>query len=251
MGEYSILHLPGVDSTNAYAARNIRHLPDRQVISADLQTKGIGRLGRNWFSGSPGNVYASIVLKPRAVPGQDFPLANISQFLALCTCEAFDSYQVRAVLKWPNDIMVMDRKIAGILGQSFFAGPALEGLVLGIGVNLNLTPEDLDKTGQPATALNLLTDGPIDRDSFLALLLDLFFTGYEDFISRGFDSIRKAYSARCPFLGQEIRVRLPERDLSGRALRIDLDGCLVIEDSRGKEMRLNAGDVVAPGDPRD
>lgn len=252
MDEYSVLHLPEIDSTNAYAARNFHQLPDRQVISADLQTRGKGRLGRRWFSGSPGNVYASIVLKPRIAGEAEFPLANISQYLALCICETFDAYKVAATLKWPNDIMVMDRKIAGILGQSFFRGSSLEGLVIGAGINLNLSPEDLLKTGQPAASLNRLTGSRVDRDRFLKILLNHFFEGYGDFIFRGFGSIRDSYSERCSFLGREISVRLPENDISGKALRIGGDGCLVIMDSHKKmETRLNAGDVVSSSDSRD
>lgn len=247
MSGYTLLYLPEVDSTNEYALRNLRFLADRQVIAAGIQTKGRGRLNRNWISDVPKNVYASIILKPRDSWIFGITPANISQYMALCICELLESYQVCASLKWPNDILVERKKIAGILGQAFFNGSRMESFILGTGINLNLSEKDLMNINQPASALNLLTGRPINRNQFLGRLLNRFFNGYDEFVGQGFPSIIEAYEQRSLFLGELIKVLLPDGEVEGRAAGFEKNGCLIIERPGGGKAIIAAGDVVSSG----
>jgi len=147
---------------------NLSNLPDKQVIVAGKQTHGRGRFDRKWISDKEGNVYLSIVLK-------NTPLTNLTPFMAEAVCKVLENYDVKAIIKEPNDVMVDGKKIAGILSQSSTRGNILNGMVIGAGVNLNLNEDDLEKIDQPATSLNLLIGKSIDRDVFIEKLLNEFF----------------------------------------------------------------------------
>jgi len=243
MPEFTKTHLQTVSSTSEYALENLDSLPDRHIVVADTQTKGKGRLDRSWFSSIPKNLFASLVLKPANCDDGNLPLTGLSQYLSLCACEVIDVYLISAEVKWPNDILVGGRKIGGILGQTAFKGHRLTGIVLGIGLNLNMEEKDLEKINQPATSLNLLTGLAIEPQSFLEQLADRFFAGYPDFLAGGFPSIRGKYISRCPLMGSFIRVLLPDREIIGQAEGFTDNGFLVIKDESGLKQVVTAGDV--------
>ena len=236
-----ILFFDTIDSTNTYAAENIDKLKNRQVVAADLQTAGKGRLERKWISAPGGNIYASVVLKP--FDYTDPPLINLSQYAALVVSDVFLEYGVTVTLKWPNDVMAEDRKIAGILGETVYRGSCFRGYILGLGVNLNMKPEDLSLVDQPAISLNMLLGAAIDRDAFLDSFLRVFFQGYESFMKLGFISIRTKYLSRSPYIGRRITVsRLPPPPQTGTAEDIDDQGRLIVGTPKGKKV-VNLGDV--------
>jgi BirA family biotin operon repressor/biotin-[acetyl-CoA-carboxylase] ligase len=224
--------------------QNLASFPDRQIIASEIQTRGQGRMNRNWVSDIPGNIYITIILKPDCPSVSEGPLVNISQYMSVCICELIESLGIKPSLKWPNDILVEGKKIGGILCQTSILGKRLAGFALGTGINLNMRRKDLLRIDQPAISLNLLTGSPVDRDRFLENLAEIFFTGYDQFMELGFPSIIEPYQKRSPYLGSRIRARLPGGDVSGIALRITENGCLLIETSEGKESILNAGDIM-------
>ena len=231
-------------STNEFAMQHLASFPDRHIIASEIQTSGRGRLDRKWVSDIPGNICITIILKPECPAVSESPLANISQYMALCICRLIEGMGVQPSLKWPNDILVDGKKIGGILCQTSILSNRLAGFALGTGINLNMSREDLLRIDQPATSLNLLTGSPVDRDLFLDQLAEMFFKGYDQFMELGFSSIIEPYQKRSPYLGSRITARLPGGNVAGIALRITENGCLVIETSEGKEMILNAGDVL-------
>jgi BirA family biotin operon repressor/biotin-[acetyl-CoA-carboxylase] ligase len=240
-GSHSILQLRQVDSTNRYALANLRDLSDRQVIIADRQTGGYGRLGRSWMSRIPDNLFMSIVLKPHHARDMS-SLPGITQYMSITLCTILSSHGLEPGIKWPNDVLVNERKIAGILGEGSFRGDAFMGYVLGTGVNLNMRPEDLDSIDQPATALNLLLGHAVDRDGFLNELLERFFFELSDFLREGFPRILKRYSERSTVLGREIVVTSQAGRCTGKARRFDETGALIVETGEGA-VRLCEGDV--------
>lgn len=132
------VHFESLDSTNEYVLRNVEVLPDRSVVTADTQTAGKGRLGRSWAS-PPGGLYASLLLKPAPRVG-DARAAGL--LVADLVCEILEKQGVKPVVKWPNDVLIGDRKLAGVLAESHF--PAVHGeswLILGFGVNLSVVPD--------------------------------------------------------------------------------------------------------------
>jgi BirA family biotin operon repressor/biotin-[acetyl-CoA-carboxylase] ligase len=241
---YRIIRLDQVDSTNTYARNHLATLADEAVVVAEMQTEGRGRGRRVWISKRPGNLYVSLVLKPAGPLLRGHPLANLSQLLAVVVCDELESYQVTAMIKWPNDILVEGRKMAGILAEAVTSGAELVGLVLGLGLNLNLQPDDLHQIDQPATSLNLLTGNPIRSDQFLKSLLDRFFAGYPQVLANGFGAIRADYVAHCAFLNQPVTINTPDGSLTGRAMDITEEGELELLLPQGQIRRLSLGEIM-------
>jgi BirA family biotin operon repressor/biotin-[acetyl-CoA-carboxylase] ligase len=190
---YRIIRFAELDSTNRHASANLRELADGDVIQADIQTAGHGRLRRPWISHLPGNLCMTLVLKPtQAAPGA-LPLANLSQLLALSVCRALAASAVPATLKWPNDVLVGGRKIAGLLAETVVQGAEFVGMVLGVGVNLNLDAAALATIDQPATSLAEWTGSPVAVDDFRDAVLEDFFGRCDGFLTTGFGLIREEY----------------------------------------------------------
>jgi BirA family biotin operon repressor/biotin-[acetyl-CoA-carboxylase] ligase len=245
MPSRSVLRLAEIDSTNRYALKNLEYFPDRQIIVADRQTAGYGRLGRRWVAGLPGNLCMSMVLKPSVVlsPASAYPCLTL--YLSVILSRQIEEYDIGAEIKWPNDIMVNGRKLSGILGEARYLGSKLCGYVLGLGVNLNMGQEHLRTIDQPATSLSLLTGTRIEVDGFLDRLLDIFFYNYEEFLQEGFPAIKRDYIAKCSFLGNPVEVRTSSARYAGIARTVTDQGGLEIETGAGAPVVLNAGDLIS------
>lgn len=239
----SIRRLHSIDSTNAYARRHLDELADGEVISAEVQTDGRGRLDRKWHSGGPGNLTASFVLKPFEAAAEAPALANITQYAALAVAELIDDLGARTTLKWPNDVMANGSKIAGILSESVVQGERFLGCILGIGVNLNMGPSDLRSIGRPAASLHLLLGRPIDRDAFLDELLERFFRSYPSFLEEGFPLIRDKFKGKSTFIGKRISIDSSTSRCSGIAQDLDEYGSLVLLDDSGMQRHISVGDI--------
>ena len=235
-----ILYLDTVDSTNRYSSRKIKELPDRQIVLAEKQTAGQGRLNRTWVSNWPDNLYMSLVLKE--FPNVDPPLINLSQYMALKVAELLADYSVDAHVKWPNDVLVRGKKIAGVLGEAVYQGLRLQGYILGLGVNLNMNADDITSINQPATSLNLLIRRHVNRDRFLETLLTAFFQEYASFLLTGFPFIRHRFLEKTPFLGKEITIKSESIPVSGIAKDINRNGSLVLFTGE-EDKTITLGDV--------
>ena len=242
---FNLIYFPEITSTNTHAIRNISDFSDRDVLMAEIQTEGRGRFDRKWISDKPDNIYISFVLKPNFCMGEAFPLNNISQYLSVKLCETLETYDVNPVIKWPNDVLINNKKISGILAQSSIRGNNFQGLVLGIGVNLNFQKEDMDIIDKPATSLNLILNKKTDRDKFLKELLNRFFENYDEFLKTGFDFIKDDYVKRAYFLGNIVTVSTYNSEIRGIAKRIAADGSLVIiSDNSSDELIINMGEIL-------
>lgn len=243
MQRYRVIEFAELNSTNQYACERLRDLNDRDAIHAGIQTAGRGRWNRKWLSEVPGNLCLSLVLKPSGAPAE-LPLAGLSQLLAVSVCRVLKSHSVAATLKWPNDIQVDGRKIAGILAETVVQGHEFLGLVLGIGVNLNLGSATLALVDQPATALNLVLKRTVSVPGFRDALLAEFFARYDRFLSEGFSLIRSEYRQGCVFLGREIAVRNQLSCVRGIAREITSTGELELELPDGRRQQFAVGELV-------
>ncbi len=240
-GEWRIQWLEEVDSTNTHARDQARRGVDEGlVVVADHQTAGRGRLDRRWESPPGANLLASVLLRP-GCGAEDVHLC--AGAVALAGADACREVAgVEPVLKWPNDLLVDGRKLAGILAEAEFSGGTLVAVIVGIGINVAWPgPEEaggacLDDVGTAAQ--------PVDRQVLLQRLLGAL-TGrralLDDASGRGTlaDEIRR----RCATLGQAVRVVLPGGEFTGLAAAIDDEGRLVVETASGPR-RVTAGDVV-------
>ncbi len=244
MQYYKITHFDCIDSTNTYALTHLDLLKDRDVIQADLQTKGYGRFKRHWISPSSSNIYVSVILKPDVYHNA---MANLTQYMSLVICRIFETYNVHADLKWPNDVLVNGAKIAGLLSETSFQGNEFKGYVLGVGINLNMTQDELDAIDQKAVSLNFLINQPVNRDNFLTQLLDWFFSDYKSVLQKGFSVIKSDYLRRSPYIGMKVKVTLPNAFFQGIAEGLTDDGCLILKLDSGENKIFTAGDVSVVG----
>lgn len=242
---YRIIEFAELESTNRYACAHLRELADGDVIQAAVQSAGHGRLRRRWLSHVPDNLCLSLVLKPRHATPTALPLVNLSQLLALSVCRVLDAHGARATIKWPNDVLVAGRKIAGLLAETVFQGPGgLVGMVLGLGVNLNLPAEMLESIDQPATSLSVVTGQPVAVAAFRDAVLEDFFASCDEFLVTGFGMIRDAYLARCQFLGTQVEIRRGnDAPLRGVAQGLTSDGALELRTGDGVLRRIDLGEM--------
>lgn len=235
------IYFENIDSTNRWAKNNIETLEDKTVVVAGAQTQGRGRLQRNWVDLGQGNLFMSLVLKP----GENFDehYANLTQYMSISLCKVLEIYGLKPEIKWPNDVLIDGKKIAGILSEASVRGTAFKGLVLGIGVNLNAKKEDLAQIDKAVTALNLELGREIDLKEFKTALVDEFFKNYETFLAQGFEFIKKDYLNRANFLDKELCVSLINETKKGVARGVTDNGELVLFNGEN-EFILNIGDIL-------
>lgn len=239
----NFIRLEKTESTNFYAKSNLNDLPDKSVIVTNRQTAGRGRFDRKWVDLGEGNVFMSFVLKPSAEFSQNYP--NLTQYLCVTLCKVLETYGLNPQIKWPNDVLIDGKKIAGILSESVVQGGVFKGLVLGIGVNLNSNLNDVKQiTDKEVTALNIeLNQEHVDKDEFIKNLTEEFFNNYEDFLKTGFVMIKNDYLNKSCFLNKEISVQVFNDKKSGMVKEVNDSGELVLENS-GKELVLTMGDIL-------
>ena len=236
------IKLEEIDSTNSYAKLNVDSLDDKTVIHALHQTSGRGRLSRSWVDLGEGNLFMSVLLKPSDKYNDSYP--NLTQYLSVCLCKVLDNFGVKAQIKWPNDVLVEGKKIAGILSESVIQGGKFKGIILGIGVNLNSEESKLSQIKEkPATALNLETSHDIDADEFRKLLTNEFFGNYEKFLNSGFEFIKHDYISRNCFIGRELKIQVFDHIETGLAKSVNDRGELVLQKD-DKDLTLTIGDIL-------
>ncbi len=211
-----------------------------EVVVAEAQTSGRGRRGRAWASPSRKNLYFSLVLRPELPPARAPELTLVA---SIAICDALRQAGVEAGIKWPNDLLVSGRKIAGILTELAADPDRVDWIVLGVGVNVNARREDF-----PAEVRDEATSVLLERGQAAprALFAAACFTALEDWIDRhaeeGFAPVREAWRERSVTLGREVAVKVDGRELVGVAEDIDATGALLVRTRAGVE-RVISGDV--------
>lgn len=237
-----VIVLQEVDSTNIYAKNNIEILEDRTIVQALHQLQGRGRFTRKWMDLGQGNLFLTFVLKPST---QFLPVySNMTQYLSVKLCEVFEEYGLKPEIKWPNDVLINGKKIAGILSETVSQGNLFKGLVLGIGVNLHAKKSDLacieDKI---ATSLNIELNKNVNVDEFTSVLIENFFMDYDKFLNNGFEFIKHDYIMRTSFIDTEISVQVLNDIKTGIAKTITDSGELVMKQN-DSEIILTIGDIL-------
>jgi BirA family biotin operon repressor/biotin-[acetyl-CoA-carboxylase] ligase len=253
--------LESTGSTNADLLRGVTEepgaWPDLSVLTAEYQSEARGRLDRRWEAPARSSVSVSLVLLPVNGAGRPLPTHRyswLSLLAALALREALtETAGLPAELKWPNDVLVRGRKIAGILAQ---LGPLGAGgappVILGTGLNVTLTEPELPVP----TATSVLLENPdtVDRTELLKSYLSRFATLYRSFCNADGDptagmaggpSLHKRVEHFLSTLGNQVRAQLPgDHEIIGHATRLDEYGSLLVVDAAGHEHVVTAGDVV-------
>lgn len=241
------LHLhPRLASTNTTAlALAASGAPHGTVVVAEEQTAGRGRLGRVWHSPAGENLYCSILLREVGSGAWLSWLPLMTGLAVLKTVHAAAGLQPS--LKWPNDVFIGSRKIAGVLGESAGLGTPDAVVVVGIGLNVNIGRESFP-TELRAIATSLAAEAGcrFDRAELLASLLLELEACYTAVTPEVPAALREEYGAYCSTLGRQVRVSLAEdRTIEGRAEAITEDGALrVIESGSGRALTIRTGDIL-------
>jgi BirA family biotin operon repressor/biotin-[acetyl-CoA-carboxylase] ligase len=212
------------------------------AVLADHQTSGRGRLGRSWASLPGIGIYTSVLLRPQLAPHQ----ATLLTLMAgLAVAEAIRMVSgVRPDLKWPNDILLQNRKVAGILTEMASIGSRVSHVSVGIGINVHHRREDFPgEVRMIATSLRLATGRPLDRGELAAALYDALDRWYAVFCSGGRSKILQAAREQTATLGRDVIVESGADRWQGVALDLDEDGALLVRAEDGAVRRVLAEDV--------
>lgn len=240
------VYLPEADSTNIEAKRRLRQqgsLADGLVVVADHQTTGKGRMGRKWHSVPGKGLYFSVVIFPQALPMSKASL--LTPLTAVAVCRALVKFTGLPIeLKWPNDLMLNGRKLGGILLEASGETDRLRYAVIGIGINVNLTKQDVpDSLADIATSLYLEGGKLVPRRYLLQEVLGFLDTQYREFLTLGSGPMLTEYRRLCSTLGQKIRFMWQDEIWSGLAIGINSDGGLMVETDSNELLILRSGDV--------
>jgi BirA family transcriptional regulator, biotin operon repressor / biotin---[acetyl-CoA-carboxylase] ligase len=239
----SIHHFLTLDSTNTKAYELASHgAKEGEVILAESQEQGRGRLGRKWLSPSFLNLYLSVILRPNIPPQQASLITLMAAVATFDTIQTFSGLD--PLIKWPNDILLGGRKVAGLLNEIKSETDRIHFVILGMGVNLNMDTEMFPREIRPiATSLKIEMREVVSRKTFLQSLLKELETWYLIFLEKGGPAILKAWRDRARIKGRHMKVSSFGEPLEGFAVDVDSDGALILEVAGGARKRIIAGDV--------
>lgn len=234
-----------IDSTNAALHRLLKEgCEEGTTVIADAQSAGRGRVGKPWFSPPGVNLHLSVLLKP-AIKAAEARFLTLIGSLAIA--DALAPYNVRPQVKWPNDVLVNDKKIAGVLAETQLQEGRIAYLILGLGVNVNIDRSMMDRyfgdAAAGATSLYEATGKIVDRNDFTAQLLERLEHHYFAFRERGKGSVLAQWRAHS-FLGRRVSVKEEDMHVEGIALELDEEGCLIVALDDGSSVRVREGEVV-------
>ncbi|MBI3812265.1 MAG: biotin--[acetyl-CoA-carboxylase] ligase [Nitrospirae bacterium] len=239
------LHLyDRIESTNTTALGLAEQgAPEGTVTLADSQTQGRGRMGRHWISPPNVNLYLSIILRPDGDPKR-VGLWSLAAAVAVArTIEQTTALPAR--LKWPNDILVHAKKISGLLLESAIQSGRVKHLVLGIGLNVNITREVLPESLRASvTSLREELGRELDRIGLLQRLLEQLELQYRFFQIEPPHKVMEAYAALSETLGQTVTVQLPDQEWTGNVIGLTPEGALILEKPDRQSMIVHSDDVI-------
>ncbi len=231
-------------STNQTAVRWAEvDAPDGAVVTADSQTAGRGRRGRFWVSPPGVNLHFSVVFRPDCLPRQA-PHASLITAIALARTLRGYLPADTVGIKWPNDVMVSGRKIAGILCEMAAEPDGVRWLVIGVGVNVNSVAGDFpEPISAMCISLRDATGKSWPRNEVLAAFLNELEPCWDDWLANGLGEFVGEYQALCVLRDRIVTVRTEQRTIRGRALGINPDGALEILQEDGSRVAVYSGDA--------
>jgi BirA family biotin operon repressor/biotin-[acetyl-CoA-carboxylase] ligase len=213
--------------------------PEGLLVVAEEQTAGRGRAGRSWIT-PPGQALAcSVVLRPH-LPVER--ATQLTMLAGLAVCRAIEqATPLHAMLKWPNDVLIAGKKVAGLLLETALKDDQLDYAVLGLGLNVSFAPSP-EAVEYPATSLEAEAETEIGRLHLLRLFLEQLEKLYPQ-LESGDKALYHAWRTRLAMTGEPVTVRTAEGDQSGWLEGVTPEGALILQQAGGQTLRLLAGDV--------
>ncbi len=230
-----IVILPEASSTNAVALSSIGQRKSGSIILAETQKEGRGRLSRGWAA-PPGGIWMSLVLRPY------IPLSRvyrINMAASVSICRAVCQLGLEAGIKWPNDILIREQKLCGILTELGAQVDRLDYAVVGVGLNANNDTAAFPSQWR-STSLAARLGRSIDRCALIAAILNEMEQALDDMESH---ELYEEWCSRSLTLGKRVRISSAEGELIGQVLDLDQDGALILEQG-GDRRRILAGDCI-------
>jgi BirA family biotin operon repressor/biotin-[acetyl-CoA-carboxylase] ligase len=233
------IQLDSIDSTNNWVKSHLQELSSFTCVTALEQTAGRGRFKRQWISPRGQNVCATLFFTvPRDAPY----LSNLGQLMAFACAKTLRGIGFSAQIKWPNDILIQEKKIAGVLTETVTQGN-LVSLIIGIGINVNMPPESLESIDQPATSLLQLSKKNWDIQEMTELLMTRFLFDLVQLQKSGFAAFQASFENILAYKGQEITCLDGAQAIKGICHGITPDGRLQLLLPSGEVKTLTAGEL--------
>jgi len=238
------IHVPGkvyykeiTESTNL-DAKNAENAPDKSIFLADMQTNGRGRLGREWSSPKGCGIWMSILLKPQE------SISDFSQ-ITLIAGLAVSRVIKGTVIKWPNDVLISCKKVAGILTEATLENGKVKNIIVGIGINVN-NKDFPDELSDKATSIYIETGIISDREQLISNVAKEFFVMYDKFLKNAFSAYKKEYTDKCITINKDVYLIKNDEKRIAKAIGITDKGELIVEEN-GKEEIINSCEVSVRG----
>jgi len=241
---YRLHYYAKIGSTNDEAFHlGLAGAPEGTAVLADTQTKGRGRFQRSWHSPAGANIYTSVILRPSLKITES---SQIPIMAGVAVADALERYcSGKISLKWPNDVLVHEKKIAGILSQARMMGNHLDFIVLGIGINVNMRHELFpEKICGTATSLILEAGREIRREDVLISLYENLEKWYKQLTQKGFGSVKFKWLSMTSMIGRNVQVAFKNETVVGKATEIDDDGSLILLTDGNKKITVSSGDAT-------
>lgn len=235
------IYFTSTTSTQDIARREAEQgAPEGTAVVAEEQTAGRGRLGRAWVSPAGKNLYFTLVLRPDLAR-----LRVLGMAAPLAVARAVETVTgIPAQLKWPNDVLISGRKLAGVLIDSEISGGEVVFALVGIGINVNFDTDEDGEIAPIGTSLKREAGRTVSRENVLAAVFNEFERLYEDTSPA---VVRESWKARLETIGREVRARFGDTVYEGVAEDVNADGSLLLRLADGSQAVLEAGEVTLRG----
>lgn len=247
-GRRDYFYYPSIDSTNRQARiLASQGYPEGTVVVADMQTDGRGRRGRSWYSPAGQGIYMSLILRPR-IPLKE--ISRISLMPAVALAETLqEELGLAARIKWPNDILINHKKIAGILSEAITDMDGIEFVVIGMGLNINNPESDFpdDFRTDPTSILTEMKQ-PASRVRILQSLLAKLEYHYQLLQKGDFVETLAAGRRMSMVIGQKVSLETSQGIVTGRAVDIDENGFLLVDEGSGVQHTVISGEIEVLAD---
>lgn len=234
-----------IDSTNSEAERRLANGEETPfLVLARRQTRGRGRLGRIWHSEENGNLYSTFAFRPQVSPSL---MSLFTLWIGVNLCECINSFcGVDCVLKWPNDLHISGKKVAGILTEARMEADVVRDVILGVGLNVNSAQADWPEPLRPiATSLRQAAGKPFELNRLAAALAGRIMLAYQQFCDgQHRAALKEKWPAFDSLRGKTVSLAQGDVRISGIACGVDTSGALIIERPDGTRFHARAGEVT-------
>lgn len=233
-----------IGSTNEEAFRlGEEGAPEGTVLIAESQTSGKGRMQRVWYSPPGANIYTSVILRP---PAGTMKATQIPIAAGVAAAETLNELcPGKAWIKWPNDVLIGGKKVCGILAQIKMSGQAVDFVVVGIGINVNLGRKQFPRDIQAiATSMAIEAGREISRPELIIRLYENMAKWYRELTRNGFAAVRERWLNLSEMIGKTVSVMFQNDAVSGEAVGLDEDGSLILRTATNQRKTVSAGDAT-------